>query len=207
MVDTVYEGLVGPPTGGFIPPGMPGHSPGIGHPYDPERARKLLAEAGYPAGKGFPSVEALAFRGCLLQGYEEAQWRDQLGLDVTFEFVPHDSYSDLLDDERAHIFIAGWTAYIPDPDCFLRASGFQLLTHWHHERYEATVERARRIMDQKERIELYRRADRILIDEAPIIPVGYGVDNRLVKPWVRNLSVTPYAGLFSALEEIIIEPH
>ena len=48
-----------PATGGFVPPGMPGHSPGIGLPYDPGQARRLLAEAGYPGGQGFPVVECL----------------------------------------------------------------------------------------------------------------------------------------------------
>ena len=46
-------------TGGFVPTGMPGHSPGIGLPYDPERAHQLLVEAGYPKGRGFPAVKLL----------------------------------------------------------------------------------------------------------------------------------------------------
>ena len=45
-----------PATGGFIPPGMPGHSDDIGIAYDPDRARKLLGEAGFPEGRGFQEV-------------------------------------------------------------------------------------------------------------------------------------------------------
>jgi len=58
LADVAMRGYVSPATGGFVPPGMPGHSPGTGLPYDPEGARHLLAEAGYPGGLGFPVVES-----------------------------------------------------------------------------------------------------------------------------------------------------
>jgi len=57
--DVIWRGYVFPATGGLIPPGMPGHSAGIGLPCDPQKARRLMAEAGYPGGRGFPMVEAL----------------------------------------------------------------------------------------------------------------------------------------------------
>ncbi|MGB5932102.1 MAG: ABC transporter substrate-binding protein, partial [Anaerolineae bacterium] len=60
LADVILRGFVFPTTGGFVPPGIPGHSPGIGLPYDPDQARRLLAEAGYQGGRGFPTVEALA---------------------------------------------------------------------------------------------------------------------------------------------------
>ncbi|NIU61783.1 MAG: peptide ABC transporter substrate-binding protein, partial [Pseudomonas stutzeri] len=74
-------GLAFPATGGFIPPGMPGHSAGIGLPYDPEGARRLLAEAGYPGGRGFPAVETLSSRGSNEEGGLPAQWRENLGVE------------------------------------------------------------------------------------------------------------------------------
>jgi len=58
LADVILRGYASPATGGFVPPGMPGHSPGIGLPYDPEAARRLLAEAGYPGGRGFPPSPA-----------------------------------------------------------------------------------------------------------------------------------------------------
>ena len=57
LASVVLGGYDSPALGGFVPPGMPGHSPGIGWPFDPERARRFLAEAGYPEGRGFPAVE------------------------------------------------------------------------------------------------------------------------------------------------------
>jgi ABC-type oligopeptide transport system substrate-binding subunit len=60
-------------TGGFLPPGMPGHTPGIGVPYDPARARRLLDQAGFPGGKGFPEwVKGSAIRGLLYWRWKHA---------------------------------------------------------------------------------------------------------------------------------------
>ena len=52
LADVIIHGAGYPSMGGFIPPGIPGHSPGIGLPYDPDRARRLMLEAGHPEGSG-----------------------------------------------------------------------------------------------------------------------------------------------------------
>ena len=87
LADVALRGYVFPATGGFVPPGIPGHSPGIGSPYDPEGARQLLAEAGYPDGRGFPVVGALLPRAAItLAGceYQQAQWQENLGVEIVW---------------------------------------------------------------------------------------------------------------------------
>jgi oligopeptide transport system substrate-binding protein len=212
LVDVIMGGWALPGTGGFVPPGMPGHSAGICLPYDPDQARRLLAEAGYPKGKdsGFPVVELLipsaplsAVPGECLQ----TQWRENLGVEIAWEELDWAKLSDRLRNKPPHLLIMGWTADYPDPDNFLRAGLLliQMWTGWQNDVYEGLVEEARRIADQEERMRLYRQADRILIEEAVIMPYWYGRRHLLVKPWVKRFSLSAIEGLF--WKDVIIEPH
>ncbi len=206
LADVVMKGSAFPATGGFVPPGMPGHSAGIGLPYDPEQGQKLLAEAGYPDGYGFPVVDALASRKfepwC---EYLRVQWQENLGVEITWETMEAGMLLDRLDREPSHISLGGWLADYPDPDNFLRASSVRRHTRWQNEAYDRLVEEARRVTDQGERMKLYRQADRILVEEAPIMPLIYGRLNMLVKPWVRKYPTSALTGWF--WKDVVIEPH
>ena len=74
-----------PATGGLVPPGIPGHEPGTGLPYAPEMARQLLAEAGFPGGRGFPAVDMTIPAGPMSHvpcEYVQAEWENNLGVKV-----------------------------------------------------------------------------------------------------------------------------
>lgn len=197
-----------PAMGGFVPPGMPGHSPGIGLAYDPARARQLLAEAGYPHGGGFPPVAAV---GPFLSSYTpileylEGQWLANLGVDVTFERIDPEIYWEWRASARPQVFPSAWVADYADPDDFLRAAPFRRETRWRSKVYDRLVEEARRAMDQRERMELYAQADRILVEEAPILLLFYEGEDLLVKPWVRRYPTSPEWLCF--WKDVIIEPH
>jgi oligopeptide transport system substrate-binding protein len=200
LAEVHMRGYASPATGGFVPPGMPGHSPGIGLPYDPQRARQLLADAGYPGGRGFPDVEAVRYGGDVLGDYLHRQWRENLGIEIAWQTIEFAAFLDLSHrGDPAHIWIGRWIADYPDPDSFLRTGPIHLRSRWRNEAYERLVERGRRTMDQEQRIDLYRRADRILVEQAVIAPLHYGRFHFLVKPWVKR-----YPGPW---KDVIIEPH
>jgi len=73
---------------------------------------------------------------------------------------------------------------------------------WHGEGFDELLERARRTQDQGERIQIYQLADKMLVDDAVVLPLGYFMTNSLIKPWVKNYSLGP-----SFLKDVVVEPH
>jgi len=206
LADVAMRGYVFPATGGFVPPGMPGHSARIDLPYAPDRARQLLAEAGYWGGRGFPVIDALTARYRVTESeYLQAQWRENLGVEIVWEAMEWATFLDRLDEEPPHMFGMAWMADYPDPDNFLRVSSARRLTRWRNEAYAGLVEEARRATDQGERMKLYGQADRILVEEVPIVPFAYSRCHQLVKQWVRKYPVSAIRTWF--WKDVIIEPH
>ncbi len=200
------QGFAAPALGGFIPPGMPGHSPDISLPYDPEAARRLLAEAGYPDGRGLPMIELLTTHGRRPLGqYLQQVWREILGLEVAWRTLEWTAFLDRLDHRPPHIFLYGWVADYPDPDSFLRVSPAWRRTHWEHPRYINLVEKARHTPSQQERLRMYREADRLLIEAAVVLPLTYGQSHLLIKPWVRRFPTSPL--LLWYWKDAILDPY
>lgn len=207
LADEVVRGLFSPATGGYIPLGMPGHSPKIGLPYDPDKGKELLAEAGYAGGGGFPTIEALASSGRQGPGtaYLQTQWLEILGIEINWTFLEFDMLLEKLKTDNPQMWFIGWTPNYPDPDDYLRISSAMEETNWRNNQFQQLVKKARRLQDQPERIKLYQQADKILIEDAAILPLLYGRNHLLIKPWVRNYPMTPLTAV--SLKDVIIEPH
>ena len=106
LADVTLNGYAFPATGGLVPPGMPGHSPGICPAYDPEGARHLLAEAGYPHGRGFPTIDRLARDDPghdLLCGYLQAPWLENLGVETRWKEFEWGRFPDRMAEEILHL--------------------------------------------------------------------------------------------------------
>jgi ABC-type oligopeptide transport system substrate-binding subunit/DNA-binding SARP family transcriptional activator len=205
LVNLALRGYDFPATGGLIPSGLPGHVPGIALRYDPEQARRLLAEAGYPEGRGFPTVEALTTHMGPEVEFLRAHWHQVLGVDITWKKYGQLIAPDDLSALAPKIFRLGWMADYPDPDSFLRACPHIHATGWRNEGYERLVREARRMRDQADRLRLYQHADRILIREAAIVPLTYCRSHNLVKPWVKKYPMSPMHAWF--WKDVIIRPH
>jgi oligopeptide transport system substrate-binding protein len=207
LVNKFVPGWIIPATGGFIPPGMPGHSPGIGLPYDPQRARQMLAEAGYPGGKKLPPIVATTFPGHNeLSAYIIQQWERILGIEISEEVLEWDLLINRLNEDPPQLWLGlGFVTEYPDPDALLRVGFPWNETGWRNETCRRLIEKARTAINQDERIRLYAEAERIMMNEAAIIPMTYSRRLFLIKPWVKKYPLSAMRD--SYWKDVIIEPH
>ena len=208
LADVILRGYAFPATGGQVPPDMPGHSPGINLRYDPETARRLLVEAGYPDGQSLPVIECLTRDDPghdLASEFLEAQWLEILGVKIHWKQIKMGSFYDSMAEEAPHMWMLSWYGDYPDPDDILRIPWWIGFGGWKNHNYTSLVEGARRVMDQAERMRMYQAADKILIEEAALQPLWYGRFHMLIKPWVKKLFTSPLK--WWLWKDIIIEEH
>jgi oligopeptide transport system substrate-binding protein len=206
LANVTLRGRLYPATGGFTPPGMPGYTPRAGLLFDPERARQFLAEAGYPEGRGFPTVEALNGPfGEPFARYLQAAWQEHLGIEIPWQTLPSPLFYERMDSAPPDLVISLWVADYPDPDCYLRICVGMATPNWDKTDYWQFVDKARRVTDHAERMRLYAQAEHILAEECPIISLTYGRVHLLLKPWVKGYQLSTMKGQF--WKDIIIEPH
>jgi oligopeptide transport system substrate-binding protein len=207
LADVALRGMYAPGTGGFVPPGMPGHSSQIGLSYDPDRARQLLAAAGHAGGSGLRVLKGLSVPPIdpLIPQYLQAQWQEHLGVQVAWEVADWLPFRQRLQQDPPHMYLLASFADWPDPSSFLPPQLERARTRWQSGSYEELVQRARHTLNQEARLELLRQADQTLVQQASIVPLFYGRQHMLVKPWVRSFPISALNHWYC--KDVVIEPH
>jgi oligopeptide transport system substrate-binding protein len=180
----------------WIPKGMLGYNPKIGLPFDPAKAKALLAQAGYPDGKGFPATTFMFDTredNKIIAERIQAQWKKHLGIDLKAQNEDWKVYLGRLQTEAPSVFRHGWGADFPDPDNFMNMftsySGNNF-TKWKNSAFDEIIEKAASESSAKKRIELYNRAQKILTEEeVAIVPLFIDSLNYLVSPSVKGLQI------------------
>lgn len=179
-------------TGSFTPPGMNGYTSETSIEYDVEGARRLLAEAGYPGGEGLDSAEILYNTSENHRTIAEAiqqMWKTELGVNVTLSNQDWKVYLDSTNNLDYEIARAGWIGDFVDPinflECFTSDNGNNR-TGYASAEYDVLIAQARRTKDQGERNALYQRAEKILLNDAPIIPIYIYTRVFLIAPEVKG---------------------
>lgn len=180
------------PAFSLVPPSMPGYK---GQPMpkrNPELARKLLAEAGYPGGLGFPKLEIHYNTDQGHQAIAELarkQWQRELGINVTLRNEEWASAQSTQQQMDFTISRRAWGGDYLDPNTYLDlfvTGGENNSTGFSNAEYDKLIADAAREPDEAKRMQMLERAERILMDEVPIIPIYFYVSKNLVRPYVRG---------------------
>ncbi len=170
----------------FVPPGIPGYAAPEEPPENAQEARRLLAEAGFPGGKGFPLTTYLYSEGELNEGVAielQSMWQEQLGVTVQLARQEWKVYLNSLGSLDYGIARSSWVGDYPDPntflDLFLSGSGNNR-TGWGNASYDRLIGEAAAESDPAKRFEILRKAEGLLVrDEAPIAPLFFYVGIQL----------------------------
>ena len=204
IVRYVLNGAGVPGHYGIAPPAFSNYDArGVkGYTFNPEKARQLLSEAGYPGGKGLEglSLQLNAGGGRNVQVAESVQKMLQENLNIPVEItqMPWSQHLETIESAKAKFFRAGWIADYPDPENFLTLlwsrhlpdddKGHTYLNTFRYRSkdYDRLFEQALRTIDDKSRNDLFKQADQTAINDAPFLPLYHSKDQRLLQPDVRN---------------------
>lgn len=173
----------------LVPPGLGGYRPGVALSGDAAEARRLLAEAGFPEGRGFPRLELSTWTPTPVNEALQAGWKRELGIEVSL----------LQREGRVHLAAVAAGDYdlslmplIPDYDdpsdvfADFTSGAPGNYPHWGDPEYDALVARAGTATDPAERLAAYRAAEARLLEAMPAAPLYFSAQNFLVAPRVRG---------------------
>ncbi|MBI2762077.1 MAG: peptide ABC transporter substrate-binding protein [Chloroflexi bacterium] len=192
IVDVVLKKIV-PPAEGILPPGMPGFNPDIkGLPFDATRAKQLLQESKYQ-GRLPRVVMTLSGQGQNVGPTIEAileMWKQNLGVEVEVEQVESGTFFQDVRRNKYQMWELGWSADYPDPENFLDILFFsesrQNETQYNNPEVDNLIKQARTEKDREKRFQIYNQIERLIIQDAPWIPLFWGSEAILIKPYVKG---------------------
>lgn len=208
--DLVLEGRYYPGRG-VLPPGMPGYNPDLkGYEYNPELAKKMMADAGYPDGI---EVELNVNNNPRHKAVAEAIQAQlaELGIKLNVKVLDWGVHLDLCERAETEMFRMGWVVDYADPDNFLyvllHSSNFGAkgnYAYYKNEKADELMAAARVETDFDKRMKLYREAEEIIVDDAPWIFLFHYTTSLLGQERVKNLQLPAFGDYTTPLEVVWI---
>ncbi len=209
-VTDVLQGL-GASTLTWIPPGYPGYEASTKWGFDPDLAKKTLAESKYGSVAKLPEITATFSdtpRNRTRYDWLIGKWKEVLGVDVKLNPVDPTTFTALTKDINTapQMFILGWCADYPDPQNWLsvywRTGGFGERIGYSNPDFDKLVNEADSTVDPAKRADLYAQAQNLLIDGAPVAFMWNNVNTYMIKPWVTGITTTPQDTDFPGSQDV-----
>jgi oligopeptide transport system substrate-binding protein len=213
LISLVFKGTM-EPAYGILPPGMPGYSQDlVGLDYDVDEAKALIADSSYGDVPNLPpiTVTTLGWGGGISSELEAVvyQWRQNLGVEVTVRQLEPERFLYHLREETDQMFYTGWIADYPHPQNFLdilfHSGADNNYGQYRNAEFDALLEAAGIEPDRETSLELYRQAEQLMVDDAACIPLAFGRNYVLIKPYVKGYELNPMG--FAMLNGVSVEPH
>ncbi len=199
MLTFMRNNIGTPAHAGFVPVGMPGFSENTGgFYYNPDKARQLLAAAGYPGGEQLPGITLHT-----TQAYQDiAQYiqfeLSQIGIRIDINVMPPATLREMMAGGEAPFFRGSWIADYPDAENYLalfytknKTPAGPNYTHFSNHKYDQLYELALSETNHNKRHELYHQMNDIIIQEAPKVFLFYDQSMRFVHDHVINMTNNP----------------
>lgn len=176
---------------GFTPPGA-GYDTPRQVSFNPEKARQLLAEAGYPDGKNFPRVEIMTTSREVQKTMAEAiqaMWKQHLGIHIDIRSCEWTAYKFAQNTMQYDISSSSWSGDYLDPSTFIDLWSTQSgnnNTGWASPRFDALLKKARHSGSISERMTSLKTAESVMLKEFPIIPLYWSKRSYLQRPEVKG---------------------
>jgi oligopeptide transport system substrate-binding protein len=182
----------------LVPPGVPDYARPAGVPEDVSAANRLLDEAGFRDRSRFPTLTLLFNTSGFHRDIAEVvqrMWQENLGIRVELKNMEFRTFMQRCRSLEYEVSRGGWSGDYFEPstflDCFRGGSGNNR-TGWSEGRYDALLDRAALAADRRERYGLYAAAEALLVrEQMPIMPIYFGVNQRMWKPHVRGMTADP----------------
>lgn len=167
---------------GFIPLGMTAYdcTSNYGYEYNPQKAQQLLAEAGYPYGKGLPALQLTTTSSYLDLCKYIQQQLDLIGIKIKVDVNPPAALREQMSTAKCSWFRGSWIADYPDPENYLslfytpnHAPQGPNYTHFSNTRFDQLYRKAQTEPNSEKRDQIYREMDSIVMEESPVIVLYY----------------------------------
>lgn len=202
------------PATGLIPQGMAGYKPDdTNYPYSPDKARKLLREAGYPEGKGLPVIRfwsSVKSKALLAEDKAIVQYLSAVGVKAEFNYLTDwPAFKKMLQEGKAPVFKYSWGADVPDPDNILSSLFYSEspdnLAFFQNPRVDALIVKAQNEPDYRKRISKYSKIEDIIMEEAPVILLNYRAYERVFQLYVRNFEGKALGDHYFSLKRVWLD--